>query len=543
MQKACKNTKKYAEKAENVFLFVYLLFTKLLIYDVHGGDKRIVCCSSCIFQLCSINESDFQLNMNMKRILAIVMLVVVCVAGVSAQNTKANGRKLFNEGRFQEAKPIFKVLLGKSPKSAEYNYWYAACCYETNDTLPGIERMLAFAEEKKVLNAPYYLARIHSDNYDYPAAIDAYERFLKEAKDEERIEYANEELDKIKELLRMMKSTERLCVVDSFVVDKSRFLDVYHCGRDAGKLFMSADYFSDDSYEGVLAMTERGTDIYFQKAVKDDTLQQQKIFHSSKNGSEWSVPVQIKGFDTEGNDAYPFMSADGSTFYFASDGKGSIGGYDIFVTRYDSEEGRFLLPTNVGMPYNSTANDYMLVINEIANLGWFATDRRMPQDKVCIYVFIPNVRKDTYNYEVESYDRILSYAWLNSIADTHNNGEAVRRARQQLTMLIYEDTDDDNKGDFTFILDDMTDYHTLRDFRSNEAREMFQEWRVRTVQYVKELGSLEAMRLEYAGATLAQKQRMAPEIRMQEAKLEKECESLLQMEKEIRIIEYKELNR
>ena len=479
----------------------------------------------------------------MKRFLALFIFSILCIFGLSAQNTKANGRKLFNEGRYEEAKPIFKILLKKSPKSAEYNYWYAACCYETKDTVQGLEDMLAFAEGRKVLNAPYYLGCLYSDSCNYPAAIDAFERFLNEAKDEERIASAKEKLTAVKELLRMMKSTERVCVVDSFIVDKATFLEAYHCGRDAGKFFMAADYFDDEAYKGVLTMTERGTDIYFQRTVPGDSVQLQKIFHSSKNGSEWSRATQIEGFETDGNDGYPFMSADGSTFYFASDGKGSIGGYDIFVTRYDADEGRFLLPTNIGMPYNSTANDYMLVINEIVNLGWFATDRHLPMDKVCIYVFIPNATKETYNYETEDYNRVLSLAQLHSIAQTQTDNDAVRKARQQLTMLIYEDTDGDDQKDFTFIIDDATDYHTLADFRSSEARKLFQEWQERTAQYKRGMKRLEAKRMEYADASLSQKQQMAAEIKAQEQKLEDEAMQLIRLEKEIRKIEYKELNK
>ena len=143
--------------------------------------------------------------MKIRYILAIIALTFVCVAETSAQNTKANGRKLFNEGRYEEAKPIFKKLLSKSPKSPEYSYWYAACCYETNDTaVQGIEKMLTFAEGRKVLNAPYYLASIYADKCDYPAAIDAFERFLKEAKDEERIAAAKEKMQTAKMLLHIL---------------------------------------------------------------------------------------------------------------------------------------------------------------------------------------------------------------------------------------------------------------------------------------------------------------------------------------------------
>ena len=36
-----------------------------------------------------------------------------------------------------------------------------------------------------------------------------------------------------------------------------------------------------------------------------------------------------------------------------------MGGYDIFVTRYNSDTDNYLNPENVGMPFNSPFNDYM----------------------------------------------------------------------------------------------------------------------------------------------------------------------------------------
>ena len=48
--------------------------------------------------------------------------------------------------------------------------------------------------------------------------------------------------------------------------------------------------------------------------------------------------------------------ADGVTIYYASDGEG-LGGYDIFVTRYNTNTDTYLVPENVGMPFNSPYND------------------------------------------------------------------------------------------------------------------------------------------------------------------------------------------
>ncbi|MBQ6693451.1 MAG: hypothetical protein IJN24_01080 [Bacteroidaceae bacterium] len=237
------------------------------------------------------------------------------------------------------------------------------------------------------------------------------------------------------------------------------------------------------------------------------------------------------------------MSADGSTFYFASDGNGSIGGYDIFVTRLDSETGKYLIPTNLGMPFNSKANDYMMVINEIANLGWFATDRRMPEGKVCVYVFIPNTSRTTYNYEDEGYERMLSLSQLRSISDTQNDETQLRNARRQLTMLMYEQSPEDIKGDFLFVLDDMTDYTTLSHFKSNEARNMFKQWQKRKVAYINDTRMLEELRTEYDAAADMKKQNLTGRILALERRLEEEAIAIDEMEKQIRILEYERIKK
>ncbi len=63
----------------------------------------------------------------------------------------------------------------------------------------------------------------------------------------------------------------------------------------------------------------------------------------------------------------PFFMSDGVTLYYANDGDESIGGYDIFISR-KGEDG-FLQPQNIGMPYNSPYDDYMLAIDEVTVLA------------------------------------------------------------------------------------------------------------------------------------------------------------------------------
>ena len=44
----------------------------------------------------------------------------------------------------------------------------------------------------------------------------------------------------------------------------------------------------------------------------------------------WSEPESLTSLNEQGNVNYPFLMSDGITLYYASDGEGSLGGYDIF---------------------------------------------------------------------------------------------------------------------------------------------------------------------------------------------------------------------
>jgi hypothetical protein len=341
----------------------------------------------------------------------------------------------------------------------------------------------------------------------------------------------------------MIKMTERVCVVDRFVVDKTRFLSVYRTGRDIGTLAMANEFFDKANAAGTVAVTERGTDLYFSQSVTSDEGEALKLFHSTNVNSQWGEAKQLSSIETGGNDCYPFMAVDGSTFYFASDGEGSIGGYDIFVTRYDSEDGTFLKPENVGMPFNSEANDYMLVVNDIVNLGWFATDRRMEEGKVCVYVFVPNATKATYNYESQDSLKIIDLSQLSSIADTQTDEDVVRKARQKLLMLVYEQKDVVKNSDFLFIIDDLTEYTDVKQFKSPEARKLYDEWKKRSQKYSADIAMLEKRRDEYAAANAAGKQTMSAALLELETRLINEADAIDELLIRIRNTEKKFISK
>ena len=478
--------------------------------------------------------------LKMKYSLSIILVALLTFNVATAQN-KNTARKLFLAGEYAEAKPMFEKLLQRNPRNGELNYWYAVCCYETKDTVD-VKPMLEFAASRKISNAYRYLGDLCADSARYAAAAEHYEDFLAVCKDDSLLSLVKTKLSNVNRLDRMVNTTERVCVIDSFVVDKERFLSVYKMGRDVGLLTTVAQFFDEDDEDGgYLAETERGTDIYYAMKNEGDSLL--KLYHSNKVDGEWGRPARLAGLDTQGNDNYPFMLADGLTLYFASDGEGSIGGYDIFITRYDSEDSRFLRPDNIGMPFNSLANDYMLAINEVANLGWFASDRYQPDGKVCVYVFVPNATASKYDAENMPYEQLIARAHLRGIAATQVDDDIVREARRQQTILFYEQPDERSNGDFLFVIDNATDYTSLADFKSAKAREMFVKWQKDCDRHRKNEAALKQRRDEYATATTAARNRMAGEILRLERQVEQDAQLLESAEYEIRRMELQTLHR
>ena len=215
-----------------------------------------------------------------------------------------------------------------------------------------------------------------------------------------------------------LNAIEKITFVDSIIVHRNQVLDYIRLSHESGSLYRSADFFhNDDTKDCTVFKPQMGDKIIYAQANKKGVI---SLFSSDVfNDGTMSEPVLLKGIsDDEDSQNYPFMMTDGTTIYFAAQGDESLGGYDIFMSRYDAEKRRYLTPENIGMPFNSPANDYLYAIDEVNNLGWFVTDRNMKGDKVCIYIFIPNETRQVYSPEETEYKKLRSLARINSVRET-----------------------------------------------------------------------------------------------------------------------------
>ena len=325
----------------------------------------------------------------------------------------------------------------------------------------------------------------------------------------------------------MLPNTDKLLVIDSAVVDKDSFLK-------------HLDLQNENGYVGI-----ENDNAWFINALKNkkiyasgDSLSGRKLILAYYVNSRWEDRRPISELNTLFSDInFPFLMPDATTLFFSAKGHNSIGGFDIYTTRLDVDNGGFYIPDNYGLPYNSTANDYFLAIDERNNLGWLVSDRYQPEDKVCIYIFVPNKNRVKLAQEGFDNNTIKKLAQLNSIQDTWNFGnkqEAMRNLERLRTQINVE-----NKGreSVLFIVNDKIKYTSLSQFKSNKSNQLFAKLEDNRQLVAKQKTELENLRIQYKQANKAKQSSLKQDILFIEKQLMKYQLEQKELEQNIRELE------
>ena len=116
------------------------------------------------------------------------------------------------------------------------------------------------------------------------------------------------------------------------------------------------------------------TDIYLTHRV-DETL--------------WSRPVPLSSVvNSPYDEQLPLLSADGCTLYFSSQGHYGMGGFDIFVSRLDTVTQQWSAPENLGFPFNSPYDEFILSPPLGTDTLVLASTRNAPVGYVNIYTLL-----------------------------------------------------------------------------------------------------------------------------------------------------------
>lgn len=117
--------------------------------------------------------------------------------------------------------------------------------------------------------------------------------------------------------------------------------------------------------------------LYFVSARKGGQGEDDIYMSRRLPNGEWGVPTNLgPNINTPYREAFPVVSEDGKTLYFSSQGHTSMGGYDIFKSRWDDHTKTWSKPINVGYPLNTTDDDMMFSVSKNGRDGYISTWRK-----------------------------------------------------------------------------------------------------------------------------------------------------------------------
>ncbi|MGZ3904464.1 MAG: tetratricopeptide repeat protein [Bacteroidia bacterium] len=129
-------------------------------------------------------------------------------------------------------------------------------------------------------------------------------------------------------------------------------------------------------YSGSIFETEDGPILYFVRNDKT-SLGETDIYTARllPNG-QWGLPKNMgPNINTKYREDFPWLSADGKTFYFSSEGHSSMGGFDLFKCVWDEFDKEWSKPINLGYPLNTSDDERQISILPDNRAGYMSALR------------------------------------------------------------------------------------------------------------------------------------------------------------------------
>lgn len=471
-----------------------------------------------------------------------IILIGFAISGFS--QTLEEARKLYLNGNYESALPVFERELRSKANDAPLNHWYGVCLYHTGGDLSLAEKHLQVAYKRKIQDSGLYLALIYMQLMEVDKAmffLNNYEAHLKNKKGKTKTQLANDEKilgetnvlrNRLNELNRMITHVENIVIIDSIIVDKTDLLSTYHLSPYNGSIEYYSTVFDGRNNEGysTIFMTEKADKIYFSEP---DSTGFNNIYSMDLLGEKYGNKKLLfeNRFDIDGDIMYPFVMADGVTLIFAAKSSGELDGFNLYITRYNTSTDQYLKPEILNFPFNSNSNDYMYVIDQDKRVGWFASDRNTSKEQVCVYTFIPNDKITFIDNKEVGY--LVERAKIKSIKETWVEGadysNLINLAKQE---IVYKQNE---KKDFELVVNDNTIYYTREHLKTAKAKNLLEEW-------IKAKRSLEGIdkELENIRESISQDSNMqidSRHIRLLETQQQTLETSIEELENEIRMLE------
>jgi len=287
----------------------------------------------------------------------------------------ANQQKIINAAKqffinkqYLKSASEYAKIAATVQMSTEHCFYYGKSLFNVTKEY---ETALTFLEKSAANKSTpyevyYMLGKTNHYNYRFERAVKAYEMYKVMATEKE-VEKKNiaSEINLSKFGQKIINNPKPIEVISKKEFEIKDMFRIYSSADISGKFLLAPEDMTSTKdkkrgFHPMMYLNDKKTLIYYTSYGEGD---HKDIYLLKKlPNNTWSAPLSLgANINTEGDEDYPYLTADGQTLYFSSTKHGSMGGYDVFKAEWNSKKETWGKPVNMGAPINSPFDDMFYV--------------------------------------------------------------------------------------------------------------------------------------------------------------------------------------
>jgi len=334
--------------------------------------------------------------------LKFIFLILISFIGIGNSYTQTlgeierNADVLFENGDYLEAGKLYLKVISDRERIKDHtlNFKYGTCLlyYKGEKKQEAITYLKRAVKKPSIdVRAFYYLGKAYHYNYQFDLAQKFYEKFDKNASSNDKKPFnVLADINACKNGKKLLSDITNMIVIKKSQIKKENFYELYKLENIGGSILRYDEFQSKyDKKVGHVPIIHfpKGSPFIYFSSYGDNGATGLDIYVVKKlPNNEWSLAQKVKGgVNTFQDENFPYMSADRQFLYFSSKGHNSMGGYDVFRSRYFPDDNTYMAPDNMDFAISSPDDDLFYIVDSLDRTAYFTSARESELGKLTVY--------------------------------------------------------------------------------------------------------------------------------------------------------------
>ena len=325
-------------------------------------------------------------------VLFFFILFPLLIHAQTEEEIKSQADKLFNSEQYVAATPLYLRLLSLQPRDHFYNFRYGTCLLFNSNKKQSAIKYLNYAVSEPTISpeAYYFLGKAFHFDYQFNQAEKYYSIYLQKRQKNSVMYPAERAIEMCQNGKRLLTTVSDVVVLEKKEIASDKFFRLYDLQDIGGNIIVTAEFQTKlDKKNGHVPLIHfpKKPSVIFYSSYGENAANGKEIYSRRKSpDGSWGNAELVQGqVNTIYDEDFPYMHPDGQYLYFSSKGHNSMGGYDVFRSKYNAQTNSFGKPENLDFAISSPDDDLFYVVDSLNQNAYFASARQSEAGKLFVY--------------------------------------------------------------------------------------------------------------------------------------------------------------